>query len=330
MSYIQQYGDLELSFVPYYGAHSGTLIPQGLVQNVTISADAGLDSVNYISGTQTYIKDRTATVSFETILGSGNSVFANLTGHWLVTGLGDIYFSQRGGLAQSSLRVQDCLLSSVEYNLTSDSFFTAKYEYTALGITGSSLTSSYLPDPTGSVAWYRTAYDGGNSKIPISGISYSGTYAINISFNIERKNLYNKANPEPQYSVMVLPINTSFSFETYAPGYFDIYDPSGIFLKGQPLNDQIVTYFSKIQDCDMNFKGNTFTIALCSEVMSLYDLYLSSFETQGGGVDGTPLSFKVTYESKYDYRLIENGGTVVNYVPIADGGGGGGPPPEPE
>ena len=314
MSSIQQYQDLLLAIQPY----GGSVSTQGLVQNVTISADAGLDFVTYSSGTDAYTNEKTATVSFESLVDGLSDISSNP----LFTTKGDIYLTQKhSDSITSSIKVQDCLISSLEYNLTSDSFFIAKYEYTALGITGSPGVGSYGAIPSTGDANYRTFYDMNASTLPVT-----AHYAVNITFNIERKDLYHKGNPKAQQSVIVFPIETKLSFEIYAPSNFN---DSGIFIEGQPLNDDILKYFSKIDGCSATTTSNNLTIAMCGSSMTLYDLYLSSFETQGGGVDGTPLSFKVEYTSHYDYGLVVDGGRVVDYITSA-GGGGGGPPPEPE
>lgn len=314
MSSIQQYQDLLLAIQPY----GGSVSTQGLVQNVTISADAGLDFVTYSSGTDAYTNEKTATVSFESLVDGLSDISSNP----LFTTKGDIYLTQNYTTGTtSSIKVQDCLISSLEYNLTSDSLFIAKYEYTALGITGSSGVGSYDAIPSTGDVNYRTSYDTNSSTLPVT-----GHYTVNISFNIERKDLYDKGDPRAKQSVIVFPIETKLSFEIYAPSNFN---DNGIFVEGEPLNDDILKYFSKINGCSATVNSNNLTIAMCDSSMTLYDLYLSSFETQGGGVDGTPLSFKVEYTSHYDYGLVDDGGRVVDYITSA-GGGGGGPPPEPE
>lgn len=315
MSSIQQYQDLLLAIQPY----GGSVSTQGLVQNVTISADAGLDFVTYNSGTDAYTSEKTATVSYETLVDDLSAI----SGNPLFITKGDIYFTQNYTTGTtSSIWAQDCLISSLEYNLTSDSFFIAKYEYTALGITGISGVGDYDAIPSIGNVNYRTSYDTNSSTLPVIGRHY----AVNITFNIERKDLYDKGDPRAQQSVIVFPIETKLSFEIYAPSNFNY---NGIFVEGEPLNDYILKYFSKINGCSATVDSNNLTIAMCDSSMTLYDLYLSSFETQGGGVDGTPLSFKVEYTSHYDYGLVEYGGRVVDYITGA-GGGGGGPPPEPE
>lgn len=282
---------------------------KGLVQNVTISCEAGLDLITHSSGVVPYISNRKGTISCEQIVSS----LGDITTVSLFEDKGEIRLYDNVGSGYVS--AGQCLINSIEYSLPSDGFFICKYEYIHIGITGQTSGSSFAGYAETGRAPIRQYYGGG-----APGVNHQ---LITISTNLNREILYNKGDPKPKHSVISLPIETNVTLEMMADSTGFINDLNSNFLANR---------LSEIQGCSANIQNQDITISMDGggSGMTINDLYLSNLTTQQGGVDGAPLSFTVEYVSYDDYGLSTNGKRIVNYDSYSSGGGLVGPPPEPE
>lgn len=284
-------------------------VQKGLVQNVTISCEAGLDLITHSSGVIPYISDRKGTISFEQIVSS----LDDITQAPLFDDYGEIRLYDNVGSGYVS--AGQCLINSIEYSLPSDGLFTCKYEYVHIGITGQTSGSSFAGYAETGRAPIRQYYAGG-----APGTNHQ---LITIETNLNREILYNKGDPKPKHSVIVFPIETNVTLEMMV-------DSTGFI--GNLDSNFLTNKLSEIRGCSANIQNQDITIGMEAGGgnITINDLYLSNFTTQQGGVDGAPLSFTVEYVSYDDYGLSTNGKRIVNYDSYSSGGGGAGPPSEPE
>jgi hypothetical protein len=268
---------------------------KGLVQNVTVSCDAGLDLITHYSGVIPYIKDTKGRVSFEQLV-SGIVLIDSAP---LFNSIGEIRLYDNVGSGYIS--ASECTIDSIECSLITKGFFSCKYEYIHLGIEAALSGQSFAGySPTGR-APHRAFYTGG-----APGTNHQ---SITVATKLNRKTLYNKGDARPKHSVIPLPIETTVSLEMNT-------DSTGLM---RNIQDNFT--ISPIQDCLIEPEYQN--------MFSIPELYLNNVSTDGGGVDGSPLSISAEYISYYDYGVTV-GGRIINYSSYDSGGGGQPPPPEPE
>lgn len=282
---------------------------KGLVQNVTISCEAGLDLITHSSGVIPYISDRQGTISFEQIVSS----LDDITQVPLFNDHGEIRLYDNVGSGYVS--AGQCLINSIEYGLPTDSFFICRYEYSHIGVTGQTSGQSFAGYAETGRAPIRQYYGGG-----APGTNHQ---LITINTTLNRKNLYNKGDPKPKHSVILLPIETNVTLEMMA-------DSTG-FIQNLD-NNFLANKLSEIKNCSANIQNQDITISMegGGNSITINDLYLSNLTTQQGGIDGSPLMFTVEYVSYDDYGITTNNKRIINYDSYSSGGGGAGPPIEPE
>lgn len=282
---------------------------QGLVQNVAVSCDAGLDLITFSSGVLPYSTERKGTISYEQIVSS----LGDITTAPLFTDKGEIKLYDNVG--SGYVYAANCVLNSIEYTLGINGFFTCKYEYSHIGVTGVTTGQNLATFAATGRAPYRVYYGGGAP----------GTNHQSIAINItaKRKNLFTKGDPKPKHSVVSYPIETTVTLEMAADSTGFIDNLNTNFLAGK---------LSQIQGCSVGLDGQDITINMegGGDSLTIEGLYLSNFSTEQGGTDGSPLIVKAEYISYDDYGTISNGQRIINYDSYSAPGGGSGPDPEPE
>lgn len=280
---------------------------QGLVQNVTVSCDAGLDLITFSSGVLPYSTERKGTISYEQIISS----LGDITDAPLFLDKGEIKLYDNVGSGYVS--AGQCIISSIEYSLPINGFFVCKYEYTHIGVTGQVAGQSLASYPATGRAPYRVYYSGGAPG--------DNHQSITINIKANRKNLFYKGDPKPRHSVISFPIETTVTLEMAA-------DSTG-FINSINTNF-LADKLSEIQGCSASLNNQDMTISMEGSSITIRDLYLSSVNTEQISVDGSPLKFTAEYISYDDYDTIANGQRFINYSSYSSTAGGSGPPPEPE
>lgn len=282
---------------------------KGLVQNVTVSCEAGLDLITHFSGVIPYVSQRQGTISFEQLVPD----LVRISSVPLFNSKGEIKLYDNVGSGYIS--ASQCLINSVEYSLATQGFISCKYEYIHLGIVAETSGQSF--------AGYSQTGRAPNRTFYVSGAPGTNHQSIIIATTLNRQILYDKGDARPKHSVISLPIETRVSLEMNA-------DSTGFM---QNIQDNFA--IPPIENCSIDLQNQTMNITMTGgispsgSILSIPELYLDNFSTNGGAVDGTPLTISAEYVSYYDYGVTV-GGRIVNYDSYQGGGGGQPPPPEPE
>lgn len=278
---------------------------KGLVQNVTVSCDAGLDLITFSSGVLPYTTDRTGKITYEQIVSS----IGDITEAPLFTDKGEIRLYDNVG--SGYVVAKQCVLNSIEYNLPINGFFTCKYDYTHVGISGVASGQNIATYPSTGRAPYRVYYSGG-----APGINHQN---IIINITAKRDNLFNKGDPRPKHSVISYPIQTTVTLEMSADSSGFIQNINTEFLSGR---------LSQISGCSSSLQNQDMTISIGAGIgsITISDLYLNNIDTQQGDTQGAPLSFTAEYISYDDYGTIANGQRIISYDSYSSPPGGGSPP----
>ena len=278
---------------------------KGLVQNVTVSCDAGLDLISFSTGVIPYETERTGKIIYEQIVSS----IGDITEAPLFTDKGQIRLYDNVG--SGYVIAEQCVLNSIEYNLPINGFFTCKYEYTHIGVSGIASGQNIASYPQTGRAPYRVYYSGGAP----------GTNHQSISINItaRRKDLFNKGDPRPKCSVISYPIETTVTLQMSADSSGFIQNINTNFLAGR---------LSQIQGCTASLQNQDMTISIGANIgsITISDLYLTKINTQQGDIGGQPLEFIAEYVSYDDYGTIANGQRIINYASQSSPPAGGSPP----
>ncbi len=276
---------------------------QGLVQNATVSCDAGLDLINISTGTIPYIRDRVGQVSFEQLLTSVTA-FNTLAGF-----SSPISIKLIDNVADKSIEAEECLLTNAEYSLTAQGFFLGKYTYNTIGLKSGSDSPSVDYAITGR-APYRVW--GG------SGAPGKNHQSVVLSVEINRENFYNKGDARPKHSIVNFPIKTTASIEMASE--------TGIYNTLSSTIDKL----NKIGTCSAaQTTGENISISVGSSSLTITGFHLQSLEIGEGGVGASPQTMVANYISYDDYGFLE-GGRITDYSTANSSPGPGGPPPEPE
>lgn len=273
---------------------------KGLVQNVSIEGDAGLDLVIFSSGAKPVQNNQNINVSIE-FLCSG---IIDLSETDFVNALGKISLANSGQHGSSKLIVNDCLLTEVDYIFASKDLFTKKLRFTGLSLDNDNSYEAATFNETGRApfrTWMTSSY-------------YDNTESINISQKIKRSILYDVGNPEPYISAIELPIETILTFNVPCSG--------SSYTTLEPLSA-----LQAITGCEVSLDSNNITIGVCGSNITFTGCYLQNISYDGGGVDGSPQKTIVEFISYNDYGLSNN--RIIKYRERS-GDGNGGPTPEPE
>lgn len=291
MAKILRYSDIVVSFNDN---------SKGLVQNVSVEGDAGLDLVIYSSGAKPVKNNQNINVSIE-FLCSG---IIDLSQTDFVNAVGKISLANSGQNGSSKLIVNDCLLTEVDYVFSSKDLFTKKLSFIGLSLDNDNTYQAANVTETGRApfrTWMTSSY-------------YSTTESINVSQKIKRSILYDVGNPEPYISAIELPIETTLTFNVPCSGasYGTL---------------EALSALQGITGCEVSLENNNIIIGICDSNITFTGCYLQNLSYDGGGVDGSPQKATIEFISYNDYGLSNN--RIIQYRE-RPGNGNGGPSPEPE
>lgn len=253
---------------------------KGLVQNVSVEGEAGLDLVIFSSGVQPIANNQNINVSVESLCSSIDDI-AQMD---FISSAGTISLSNSGENGASKLNINDCLLTEVDYSFESKGFFTQKLTFIGLSL-GSD--TSYTPPNFASQgrAPFRTSI--------VSGSYHSSAESINISQKINRSILYDIGNPRPYISVLELPITTTLSFNIICSG-------------GSYDSLDVLSLLQSITGCAVSLDKNNINIKTCNSNITFSGCYLQNLSYDGGGIDGSPQKAIAEFISYDDYGLSSN------------------------
>tara|TARA_R100000278_G_C5476820_1_gene166713 strand:- start:4704 stop:5585 length:882 start_codon:yes stop_codon:yes gene_type:complete len=276
---------------------------QGLVQNATISCDAGLDLINISTGSIPYIRDRAGQVSFEQLLTSVPA-FKNIAGF-----SSPISIKLIDNVGDKSIEAEECLVTNAEYSLTAQGFFLGKYTYSTIGLKTGSDSASVSYTGTGR-APYRVF--GG------SGAPGRNHQSVVLAVQVNRENFYNKGDARPKHSIINFPIQTTASIEMASE--------TGMYNTLSGTIDRL----NKIGACSAaQTTAENISINVGSSALTITGFHLQSLEIGEGGVGGSPQMMVANYISYDDYGFLQ-AGRITDYSTADSSPGGGGPPEEPE
>jgi hypothetical protein len=238
---------------------------QGLVQNVSVKADTGLDFVTfYNTGIQgVYRKANNINID---VVQLHNGTFVNPTGCLLYNNIGHIIIERSGG---TNIDFSGCVLIGTKSNIDADSGLGSKtLTYMALGYTNVGSTFTQPSPATGKVEATRACYTGALENNQTS---------FESSCTINRELLYSPGRANPTHICIQYPITTTSTVTKI--------EDSSSTVKGSGT------------------LGTCAADMVVSATAGIDDAYLENIAIEGATVKGDVQKVSYSYRSTKDYGL---------------------------